>query len=97
MGKGSKRRRRELGAERLSELRRLGTERGIEVREFTAIHCRIFGTTTVDYWPTTGRTWITGSNEPAQEMTPQEAMDLATFARPESLPEGAHEHLRSLQ
>jgi hypothetical protein len=97
MGKGSKRRRRELGAERLAELLRLGTERGVEVRVFTPIHCRIFGETIVDYWPTTGRTWITGTSDSAREMTPREAIDLATFAQPELMPEGAEDHLRSLQ
>lgn len=96
MGRAKKQKRRELGAERLSRLLELGTKRGIEIEIFSAIHCRIHGHRTVDYWPTSGRCWVTNSNERAQEMTPDEAIDLAGFTW-DGLPEGAADHLRSLQ
>jgi hypothetical protein len=92
----SRKRKRERGRERLSELRDLARSAGFRLEEFSAIHCRVFGSSVVDYWPTTGRAWVTGSKEPAEKVTPQEVIEWAGGMRI-PLPEGAEEHLRSIQ
>ena len=73
---GSKRKK-ELGRTRLAELKVLGVANGVEVRQFSAIHCRIFGPRTVDYWPTTGRAWVIGVGSSMRAIEPVEAMRLA--------------------
>jgi hypothetical protein len=92
----SRKRKREKGRERFSELRDLASSAGFRLQEFSAIHCRIFGTVTVDYWPTTGRAWVTDSRERASKMTPYEVIELAGGS-PQNLPEGAVEHLQSIR
>jgi hypothetical protein len=82
----------------MKELRELAVLNGFEVRSFSPIHSRVFGSTVVDYWPTSGRAWVTGSNERAREMAPHEVIELACEVNKfESLPEGAEDHMRSLQ
>jgi hypothetical protein len=48
---------------------------------------RIFGDSTVDYWPSTGRAWLLNSSEKAMDMTPEEAVALAigTYTAPEEM------------
>ena len=64
---------------RTAELRRLKTETpGLEVFEFSPSHLRLIGKILVDYWPSTGRAWITDSAEPTFEQI--EPCDVVTLA-----------------
>lgn len=83
---------------RIQILRAILLPHGIEVRQFNPIHYRIFGETVVDYWPTTGRCWITGSADAAVKKTPEEvaALALQYASITELLPEQALDHLKSI-
>jgi hypothetical protein len=89
-------RRRELGKKRLAELHELCSQAGYRVQVFTPIHVRIMGVNQVDYWPTTGRGWLTHTSHAAQVMTPSEAVEMAGARLPE-LPAEAADHMRSLR
>lgn len=83
--------------ERLNELRRLAKPLGFGVWAFTPIHCRVFGESTVDYWPSTARAWVRGSSGKAKKLEPAEVISLARQTMPlERLPDGAQEHLHSI-
>lgn len=73
--------RREIGEYRLAELRRLASDAGFELQEYSRVHCRLFGAAVVDYWPTTGKAWLTGSSAKATRMTPTEVVSVAREAR----------------
>lgn len=92
----SNKRKRKRGAERLVELKRLAAESGIDVVAFSPIHCRVFGDTVVDYWPTTKRTWITGSTKKAAVCEPQEVVALAREPQLVVEQEAAIEHMRAI-
>lgn len=68
---------RKQGRKRLDELNRLAMEVGYEVREFSEIHVRVFGATTVDYWPTTSRAWVVGGSKRAERVTPLNVIEMA--------------------
>jgi len=103
MGKAGKRRKRQIrkesGSLRLSEIRSLARSFGFEVEVFSPIHCRIHGSTLVDYWPTSSRAWLTHSRNKAEVRTPREVIALAGAHLPdvELLPEGAADHLKALR
>ena len=90
--KGKKLREYELN---LAELRKLKSRYELEVWEFSRIHLRVVGKMQVDYWPSTGKAWETGSFEPARKMTVEEVCHMA-MGEPDMLPEGAREHMFSL-
>jgi hypothetical protein len=90
--KQNKRLRRDL---RIATLRSFCLSFGFELRQFTPKHFRIFGHTVVDYWPDTGSCWVVGSFRKASKMDSEEVIVLASQLS--GLPEGAEEHLRSIQ
>lgn len=93
MGKG----RRETGERRLVELRGLAVEAGFSLVEFSVIHCRIFGATTVDYWPTSGRIWRTGSAEKAFPGEPKDAISVARQSREVVEGDSATAHMKAIR
>lgn len=72
----------------------IASDRGFEVLKFSDTHYRILGVLTVDYWPTKSRCWVTGTSEKSQMLEPAEVVALACVAK---LPDGAWEHLQSIQ
>lgn len=62
------------------------------------MHVRVTAHRVVDYWPATQRAWVFGSQHEANKTSPEDviAMALDSSAAPQ-LPEGAAEHLRTLQ
>ena len=75
-------------------LQGIAADRGFPIQKFSDTHYRIFGVSIVDYWPTTSRCLVTGSSERSQILEPAEVIALAAHAK---LPDGAWEHLRSIQ
>jgi hypothetical protein len=65
--------------QRSEELRGLMAKNpDIEVWEFSPSHLRIVGKIRVDYWPGTGRAWVTYSAEPSFEsLEPYDVIALA--------------------
>lgn len=61
------------------------------------MHVRITGNCVVDYWPATQRAWVFGSEHAANVTPPEGAIQMALAGVPEWLPEGALEHLRTIQ
>lgn len=59
------------------ELAVLASSLGLEVWEFTNLHLRIVGKRMVDFWPSTGTTWVVGSEERGMRLSVREACDLA--------------------
>lgn len=59
------------------------------------MHVRVTGECVVDYWPATQNAWLYGSKHEANVTAPEEVIALALQAF--RLPEGASDHLRSLQ
>lgn len=97
MGSKSKR---ALALHRIEELKRLCKAEGFQLFEFSPIHFRVVGRTRVDYWPSTSKAWITDSAQKGEKRTPVEVVQLARLLPLDEgplLPEGAQEHLRSLQ
>ena len=82
-----------IGKIRRLRLRELCTKAGIGVVCYSDVHMRIFGPTVVDYWPTTGKGWMTGMTEKSRVMTPEEALDLALTERIEAV---AVQHMEDL-
>jgi hypothetical protein len=70
---------RKQGEERLEFLKGLANELGFRVQEFSPIHVRVFGSTTVDYWPTTSRAWIVGGVRKAEHVTPLNVIEMARW------------------
>lgn len=79
----------------LAELRKLHRSLGLDVLEFSHLHFRICGKTLVDYWPSTGRAWIVGSQGNGAIVSVAEACALA-YGEPEMLPEAAQMHMDSM-
>lgn len=77
MGEMSRARRARNYRENTATLRELVKLFDLEVWEFSISHLRIVGRQSVDYWPTTGRAWIMGSEGCAVKATPAEACGLA--------------------
>lgn len=75
--RGNQMSKRQKGEERLDDLRQLAMEAGFGMREFSKIHVRVFGHTTVDYWPTTSKAWVVGSQQWAERVTPLQAIEMA--------------------
>jgi len=92
----TKRTKSKRGRENLVKLGSLCLAHGIRLQIFTDRHARLFGASTVDYWPTTGRYWLTGSNERAKSGTPEEAVQLATRPRLVVEQEAAVSHMKSI-
>lgn len=90
-----------ISAERLAELKTEAKLRDVEVTVLNPypMHVRLKGRCTVDYWPATQRAWVFGSEHRANITSPAEAvaMALGESVGPDQLPEGAMDHLRSLQ
>jgi hypothetical protein len=63
----------------LEALRQIKAQRpDIEVIEFSCSHLRITAARSVDYWPSTGRAWLTDHFDHQSEiLTPAEAVELA--------------------
>lgn len=61
------------------------------------MHVRITGHLIVDYWPATQRAWVFGSEHAANVTPPEDAIQMALAGNPERFPEGALEHLRTIQ
>lgn len=77
-------------------MREIYRKYGVKVTQFSEIHFRIEGLFSVDYWPSTGRVWITGSKEAFEQiLEPWEAMKLAQGDY-HPLPEGAAEHMSAI-
>ena len=93
MGKGKKR----ATERRIAELRELAKSAGFRLVEFSAIHFRIFGAVAVDYWPTTGRMWITGSATKAAIVEPHEAIHAAQQEAQVIDGESAASHMKSIR
>lgn len=90
----SKQKRLEKKTQRLEELQVLVKRSGqINLQQYSHAHYRLFGPTVVDYWPGSGKCWVTGSNEKATVMEPQQVVK-ACLAEP--LPPGAQEYLDSV-
>lgn len=83
-------------AKNIEELQTLRASLGLEVPEFSKIHLRIVGKQSVDYWPSTGRAWITGSRQGSRLMPIFAACEAALADPAETLPEGAQAHMNSI-
>jgi hypothetical protein len=68
-----------LRQQRTEELRAIKAKfPELEVWEFSPIHLRLKGSRSVDYWPGTGRAWITNSFEGSMHnISPLEVVALA--------------------
>jgi hypothetical protein len=78
-------------------MRKIHKDYPVQVFEFSPIHFRIIGKISIDYWPSTGRAWITGSNDYAVKLEPESVFGFAAIGFEfETFPEGAKEHLESL-
>jgi len=91
----SKQKKREKKAQRLKELEALIKADGMRVnlQQYSSAHFRLFGPTVVDYWPGSGRCWVTGSSEKSTKMTPAEVL-IAALTIP--LPPDASDHLKAI-
>jgi hypothetical protein len=72
----SKQRRRD---ESTKILRELVKGKDVEVWQYSSVHLRLIGNSSVDYWPSTRRIWVTGSQKSGFKGTPQEALEIALF------------------
>ncbi len=89
-----KQKRLEKKAQRLKELEAAVEASGrINLQQYSSAHLRLFGPTVVDYWPGSGKCWVTGSNEKSIVMEPHEVVNVCLA---EPLPPGAREHLESI-
>ena len=61
-----------------SEVRRLCAEKGYRLDEYGVYHMRVFGLTTVDYWPSAQKAWVTGTYKKAVPATPEELLEIAS-------------------
>lgn len=86
-------RKRELGKWRVGRLTELANALGYKVHVYSKIHMRVFGETVIDYWPTSGKCWKTGSSEKSQPMTPEQAIVLAQSL---TLEDEADKHMASI-
>ena len=85
----------EKKARRLKELEELIKASGLNnLQQYSSAHYRLFGPTVVDYWPKSGKCWITGSNEKSKVMEPLEVMALVLA---EPLPPDASDHMQSIK
>lgn len=87
------------GKDRLVELKSLTEQYGLRLDIYSPTHCRIFkGAVCVDYWPTSGKAWRTGSGEKSRGLTPKQTVDfLRSLPHAQTLPEGSKEHLQSIK
>jgi hypothetical protein len=60
-------------------MRKIHKDYPVQVFEFSPIHFRIIGKISIDYWPSTGRAWITGSNDYAVKLEPESVFGFAIF------------------
>jgi hypothetical protein len=91
-----------IGAlQRLEELKGLSLKAGVSgvLLNVFPMHVRVSGQQTVDYWPATERAWIVGAKESVKPVSPAEVVEWALQEPPSPnlFPEGALDHLRSIQ
>lgn len=82
---------------RTEQMRRIYKSYPVQVLEFSSVHFRIIGKISIDYWPSTGSAWITGSEDYSVKLEPEDVFGFAAIGFEfQTFPEGAKEHLQSL-